>query len=58
MLKNALIDLGIEKGLISETSIGDCKEMFFDIWSVISLYENELKRDPYGLWGMDAPEKR
>ena len=27
--------------------------MFFDIWSVLSLYENELKRDPYGLWGMN-----
>ena len=50
--------MAYEKGLISETSIGDCKKMFFDIWSVISLYENELKRDPYGLWGMDAPEKR
>ena len=49
-------DMAYEKGLISETSIGDCKVMFFDIWSVISLYENELKRDPYGLWGMEAED--
>jgi hypothetical protein len=27
--------------------------MFFDIWSVISLYENELKHDPYGFWGIN-----
>ena len=47
-------DMAYEKGLIKETAIGDCKVMFFDIWSVISLYENELKRDPFGLWGMDA----
>ena len=42
-----------EKGLIREAQIGDCKAMFFDIWSVVSLYENELKTDPYGLWGME-----
>ena len=51
-------DMAYEKGLIRETVIGDCKVMFFDIWSVISLYENELKRDPYGLWGMDAQVKQ
>ncbi|WP_022761294.1 GNAT family N-acetyltransferase [Butyrivibrio sp. AD3002] len=45
-------DMAYEKGLIKEMSIGKCKVMFFDIWSVVSLYENELKRDPYGLWGM------
>jgi hypothetical protein len=32
--------------------IGDCRAMFFDIWSVVSLYENALKTDPYGLWGI------
>ena len=46
-------DMAYEKGLIKETMIGDCKVMFFDIWSVVSLYENELKRDPYGLWWME-----
>ncbi|SEH83250.1 Aminoglycoside N3'-acetyltransferase [Ruminococcus flavefaciens] len=41
-----------EKGLIKEAYIGSCKAMFFDILSVVSIYENELKTDPYGLWGM------
>ncbi len=44
--------MAYEKGLITEMYIGDCKAMFFDIWSVVSLYENELRNDPYGLWGM------
>ena len=26
-------------------------------WSVVSLYENELKRDPYGLWGLNQGER-
>ena len=46
-------DMAYEKGLIKETIIGECKIMFFDIWSVVSLYENELRRDPYGLWGIE-----
>ncbi len=41
-----------EKGLIRETMIGDCKAMLFDIYDVISIYENELLTDPYGLWGL------
>lgn len=44
--------MAYEKGFIKEMYIGDCKTMFFDIWSVVSLYENELRNDPYGLWGM------
>ena len=48
--------MAYEKGLITETNIGSCKVMFFDILDVISLYENELKRDPYGLWGMKKAE--
>ena len=44
--------MAYERGLIREAQIGACKAMFFDIWSVGSLYENELKTDPYGLWGM------
>ena len=50
-------EMAYEKGLIRETAIGDCKVMFFDIWSVLSLYENELKRDPYGLWGLNQGER-
>ena len=41
-----------EKGLIKEIKIGECKVMFFDIWDVVSIYENELKKNPYELWGM------
>ncbi len=48
-------DMAYEKGLIREVYIGDCKAMYFDIWSVVSLYENELRNDPYGLWGMKRP---
>lgn len=48
--------MAYEKGLIKETFIGSCKVMFFDILPVISLYENELKRDPYGLWGIIKAE--
>ena len=44
--------MAYEKGFIKEMYIGDCKAMFFDIWSVVSLYENELRNDSYGLWGM------
>ena len=50
-------DMAYEKGLIKETTIGECKIMFFDIWSVVSLYEDELRRDPYGLWGMIRHEE-
>ncbi|WP_026497254.1 AAC(3) family N-acetyltransferase [Butyrivibrio sp. WCD3002] len=45
-------DMAYNKNLIKEAYIGDCKVMFFDILSVVSLYEKELKRDPYGLWGI------
>jgi hypothetical protein len=45
-------NMAYENNLIKEAFIGDCKAMFFDIWPVVSLYEQELKRDPYGLWGL------
>ena len=45
-------DMAYNKNLIKEAYIGDCKVMFFDILSVVSLYEKELKQDPYGLWGI------
>ena len=44
--------MAYEKGLIKEAMIGSCKVMFFDIWDVVSIYENELKNNPYELWGM------
>lgn len=44
--------MAYERGLIKELYIGTCKAMFFDIWDVVSIYEDELKRNPYGLWGL------
>ena len=46
--------MAYERGLIKEAVIGKCKAMFFDIWSVVSLYENELKNNPYEFWGLPA----
>lgn len=44
-----------EKGLIKEAMIGSCKVMFFDIWDVVSIYQDELKNNPFELWGMKNP---
>lgn len=44
--------MAYEKGLIKESQIGGCKAMFFDIWDVVSIYEHELKTNPYELWGL------
>lgn len=46
-----------ERKLIKETFIGDCRVWFFDIKEVISIYEEELKNDPYGLWEVVPPVK-
>lgn len=46
-------DMAYKKGLIKETYIGNCKVMFFDILSVVSLYAEELKNRPYELWGIE-----
>ncbi|MBO6303254.1 MAG: AAC(3) family N-acetyltransferase [Ruminiclostridium sp.] len=45
-------DMAFKQDLITTACIGGCKVMYFDLWSVVSLYENELKTDPYGLWGL------
>lgn len=45
--------IAYEKGLIRDGLIGNCKVMFFDIWNVVELYENELKRNPYKLYGIE-----
>lgn len=44
--------LAYERGLIKEGKIGNCKVMCFNIKDVVSIYEDELKKDPFGLWGM------
>ncbi len=47
--------MAYEKGLVKEAMIGSCKAMFFNIWDVVSIYEHELKNNPYELWGMEKP---
>ena len=44
--------MAYDRGLIQETYIGPCKVMFFDILDVVSIYRDELLRDPFGLWGL------
>lgn len=41
-----------KEGLVKEAQIGKCKAMFFDILPVISIYERELKTNPFKLWGL------
>ena len=41
-----------ERGLIKDGYIGNCRYMFFDIWDVVSIYKEELERDPFGLYGL------
>ena len=48
-------NMAYKKGLIKEALIGNCKVMFFNIWDVVSIYEHELKNNPYELWGMEKP---
>lgn len=41
-----------ERGLIREGCIGSCRYMFFDILDVVSIYRNELERNPLKLYGL------
>lgn len=45
-------DEAMQRGLIRETYINACRVWFMDIKEVISIYENKIKADPYGLWGL------
>lgn len=44
-------NMAYEKGIIKDGLIGHSKVMFFDIWDVIGLYAQELKNNPYKLYG-------
>lgn len=44
--------MAYEKGIIKDGLIGKSKVMFFNIWDVVSLYEQELKNNPYELFGV------
>lgn len=41
-----------EKGIIKNGLIGNSKVMFFDIWDVVGFYEQEIKNNPYRLYGV------
>ncbi len=41
-----------ELGLIKECMIGDCRCMFLPVREVLELYQQALKSDPFGLYGM------
>ncbi len=45
--------MAFEKGVITLGQIGSCKCMFFDIWDVVGLYQQELKNNPYSLYGIE-----
>jgi aminoglycoside N3'-acetyltransferase len=45
-------NMAYDRGLIRVGQIGECKCMFFDLWKVISIYQNELIHNPYELYGM------
>lgn len=47
-------NMAYEKGIIKDGLIGNSKIMFFNIWDVISLYEQEIKNNPYNLYGLDV----
>lgn len=47
-------DMAYERNLIKDGRIGDCKVMFFDIWAVVGIYEQELRNNPYKLYGLDC----
>lgn len=42
-----------ERGLIKESVIGKCNAMFFNIWDVVSIYQEELKKNPFHLYGIE-----
>lgn len=48
-------EMAYKKGIIKDGYIGKCRYMFFDIWDVVSLYRNELKTDPFKLYGLEKP---
>jgi len=45
--------MAFERGVIKEGLIGKCNCMLFDIWDVVGLYQQELKNNPYKLYGIE-----
>jgi len=47
-------NMAYDKGLINDGLVGNCNCKFFNIWDVVSLYQNELKNNPYKLYGIES----
>lgn len=47
-------NMAYEKGVIKDCMIGNSKVMFFDVWDVVGLYAQELKNNPYKLYGLEV----
>lgn len=47
-------NMAYEKGVIKDCMIGNSKVMFFDVWDVVGLYAQELKNNPYKLYGLQV----
>lgn len=47
-------NMAYEKGVIKDCIIGNSKVMFFDILDIVGLYEQELKNNPYKLYGLEV----
>lgn len=45
-------NMAYEKNLIKECYIGNSKIMLFNIWDIVGLYENEIRKNPCQLFGL------
>ena len=46
-------NMAYEKRVIKDGMIGNSKVMLFDIWDVVGMYEQELRNNPYKLYGLE-----
>lgn len=46
--------MAFDKGLIAQSKIGACSVMCFRVWDMVGLYEQALRADPFGLYGLRA----
>lgn len=45
-------DMALQRGLVRQGKIGNADCALFKLWDVVGLYEQELKRDALGLYGI------
>ena len=46
-------NMAYQKSIIKDGYIGKCRYMFFDIWEVVSLYREQLLKNPFKLYGLE-----